>query len=122
MSLQSLLLLILNFQVCYCSHGSHSSPHFKSYKYYIVFCCLNQLQNSHIEWDVESMHWLLYVRFEEDWCKIKDSTILKNLNIPHKFYLNVIKLFKSHTRAHICITTNVLRLIQGVDNNAINYS
>lgn len=69
--------------------------------YYISSCKLTPeklLHHSRMEWAVESMHWLLDVHFEEDWCRIEDKTVQKNLNIFRKAAINLIKLFKSRTK------------------------
>lgn len=50
-----------------------------------------------MEGAVESMHWLLDVHFEEDWCRIEDKTVQQNLNIFRKAAVNLIKQFKSKT-------------------------
>ena len=59
--------------------------------YYISSCPLTAeqlLHHARMEWGVETMHWLLDVRFDEDWCRVVDRTIQENLNILHKFALN----------------------------------
>ena len=56
--------------------------------YYISSCPLTAeqlLHHARMEWGVETMHWLLDVRFDEDWCRVVDRTIQENLNILHKF-------------------------------------
>lgn len=55
------------------------------------------LHHVRMEWSVESMHWLLDVHFEEDWCLIEDKTVQQHLNIFRKAAINIIKLFKSRT-------------------------
>ena len=50
-----------------------------------------------MEWAVESMHWLLDVHFEEDWCRVEDKDVQQNLNMLRKIALNLIKLYKSET-------------------------
>lgn len=52
------------------------------------------LRHARLEWSVESMHWLLDVHFEEDFCRVEDENVLQNLNIIRKIALNSIKLFK----------------------------
>lgn len=46
------------------------------------------------EWSVETMHWMLDVFFEEDFCRVDDRTIIQNLNILQKLALNLVKSFK----------------------------
>ncbi len=55
------------------------------------------LHHARMGWAVESMHWLLDVHFEEDWCRIEDKTVQQNPNIFRKAAVNLIKLFKSRT-------------------------
>ena len=50
-----------------------------------------------MEWSVESMHWLLDVHFGEDYCRVEDRNVQKNLNILRKFALSIIKSFKMRT-------------------------
>ncbi len=52
------------------------------------------LHHARMEWSVESMHWLLDVHFEEDWCRIEDKYVQQNLNMFRKAAINLIKLFK----------------------------
>ena len=33
------------------------------------------LHHARMEWAVESMHWLLDVHFEEDWCRVEDKAV-----------------------------------------------
>ena len=68
--------------------------------YYISSCPLTPeqlLHHARMEWAVETMHWLLDVHFEEDWCRIEDRNIQQSLNMFRKFALNLIKLYKSET-------------------------
>jgi len=55
------------------------------------------LHHARMEWAVESMHWLLDVHFEEDWCRVEDKTVQQNLNMLRKAAINIIKLFKERT-------------------------
>ena len=68
--------------------------------YYISSCPLTPeqlLHHARMEWSVESMHWLLDVHFEEDWCRVEDKAVQQNLNMLRKAALNLIKLYKSQT-------------------------
>jgi predicted transposase YbfD/YdcC len=68
--------------------------------YYISSCPLTPeqlLHHARMEWSVESMHWLLDVHFEEDWCRVEDKAVQQNLNMLRKAALNLIKLYKSET-------------------------
>jgi Transposase len=53
------------------------------------------LRFAHMEWSVESMHWLLDVHFREDFCRVEDETVQRNLNMVRKIALNTIRRFKS---------------------------
>ena len=37
------------------------------------------LRHARKEWSVETMHWLLDVHFEEDWCRVEDKIFKKIL-------------------------------------------
>ena len=50
-----------------------------------------------MEWSVESMHWLLDVHFEEDWCLIENKEVQQHLNMFRKAAINLVKIFKSKT-------------------------
>ncbi len=58
---------------------------------------LDLLHHARMEWSVESMHWLLDVHFGEDYCRVEDRNVQKNLNILRKFALSIIKSFKMRT-------------------------
>lgn len=51
------------------------------------------------EWSVETMHWMLDVIFEEDFCRIDDRTVIKNLNMLQKLALNLLKSFKTKSNS-----------------------
>ena len=46
-------------------------------------------------WSVESMHWLLDVHFNEDFCRVEDLDVQQNLNIAHKIALNCVRRHKA---------------------------
>lgn len=52
------------------------------------------LHHARMEWSVESMHWLLDVHFEEDWCRIESKAVQQCLNMFRKTAINLIKRFK----------------------------
>jgi len=66
------------------------------------------LHHARMEWSVESMHWLLDVHFEEDWCLIADKTVQQHLNMFRKAAINLIKLFKSRTKSKKAISNIML--------------
>ena len=55
------------------------------------------LHHARMEWGVESMHWLLDVHFDEDFCRIQNKTIQENLNMLRKFALSIMKVYKKST-------------------------
>ena len=55
------------------------------------------LHHARMEWGVESMHWLLDVHFDEDFCRVQSKTIQENLNILRKFALSIMKVYKKST-------------------------
>ena len=55
------------------------------------------LHHARTEWTVETMHWLLDVHFGEDFCRVQDLNVQKNLNILRKCAINLIKRFKVAT-------------------------
>ena len=57
------------------------------------------LHAARMEWTVETMHWLLDVRFEEDKCRVEDTSVQRNLNMLRKLSLNLIRLFKERTQS-----------------------
>jgi predicted transposase YbfD/YdcC len=54
------------------------------------------LKHARLEWSVESMHWLLDVHFSEDFCRVEDKYVQRNLNIIRKIVLNSIKFYKKN--------------------------
>ena len=57
------------------------------------------LHAARMEWTVETMHWLLDVRFDEDKCRVEDTNVQRNLNMIRKMSLNLIRLFKERTQS-----------------------
>jgi predicted transposase YbfD/YdcC len=69
----------------------------EEWHYYISsrpLTALELLHHARMEWAVEAMHWLLDVHFGEDFCRIQDKTIQRNLNMLRKFVLSLIKQYK----------------------------
>lgn len=52
------------------------------------------LNHARLEWSVESMHWLLDVHFDEDFCRVEDENVQLCLNIVRKIVLNSVKFHK----------------------------
>lgn len=79
--------------------------------YYISSRKLNAeelLHHARMEWSIESMHWLLDVHFEEDWCRVEDKTVQSNLNIFRKAAINIIKIFKTKTESKQAVSNIML--------------
>ena len=62
------------------------------------------LYHARKEWSVETMHWLLDVHFEEDFCRVEDKNIQQNLNMLRKLALNIIKQYKSSYKSKKAIS------------------
>jgi predicted transposase YbfD/YdcC len=66
--------------------------------YYISSAALSPqalLTHARLEWNVESLHWLLDVHFAEDKTRVWDMNVQKVLNTTRKIALNMVRLFKS---------------------------
>lgn len=88
--------------------------------YYISSRILNPeelLHHVRMEWAVESMHWLLDVHFDEDWCRVADRVIQQNLNMLRKAAINIIKLYKERSESKKPISKIMLDCL--LDTNAI---
>ena len=75
------------------------------------------LHHARMEWSVESMHWLLDVHFEEDWCLVEDKAVQQHLNMFRKAAINPIKLFKERTKTKRAISNIMLDCL--IDSNCI---
>jgi predicted transposase YbfD/YdcC len=53
------------------------------------------------EWAIESMHWLLDVRFCEDSCRIQNDNANQNLNMIRKIALNYIRKYKKESGTNL---------------------
>ena len=62
------------------------------------------LHHARMEWSVESMHWLLDVHFEEDWCRVESKAVQQCLNMFRKAAINLIKRFKSSVNSKQAIS------------------
>jgi predicted transposase YbfD/YdcC len=62
------------------------------------------LKHARLEWSVESMHWLLDVRFGEDFCRIEDETVQQVLNTVRKIALNSVKTYKRKSGSKLPIS------------------
>lgn len=75
------------------------------------------LHHARMEWAVESMHWLLDVHFEEDWCRVEDKVVQQHLNMFRKAAINLIRLFKSRTESNKAISKIMLDCL--IDSSSI---
>lgn len=75
-----------------------------------------------MEWSIETMHWLLDVHFEEDWCRIENKPVQQSLNIFRKAAVNLVKQFKinnnskqaiSHIMFHCLLDSDMILRIVG---------
>jgi hypothetical protein len=62
------------------------------------------------------MHWLLDVRFGEDFCRIEDRNVQQNLNIVRKIALNTIKSYKNKTASKRPISKFMLDCLLELEN------
>lgn len=62
------------------------------------------LHHARMEWSVETMHWLLDVHFEEDYCRVENKTIQQNLNMLRKLAINIIKRYKERSNSKRAIS------------------
>ena len=69
----------------------------------------NSLHHARTEWSVETMHWLLDVHFEEDRCRVQSKNIQQNLNMLHKFALNIVRINKRETQSKLALNGIMLR-------------
>jgi predicted transposase YbfD/YdcC len=53
------------------------------------------LKHSRLEWSVETMHWLLDVHFNEDFCRVAEQRTQESLNIIRKIVLNLLRSYKN---------------------------
>ena len=53
------------------------------------------------EWTIESMHWMLDVHFNEDFCRVRDSNVQQNLNMIRKAALNCIRIYKNESKSKV---------------------
>jgi predicted transposase YbfD/YdcC len=101
----------------------------EQWRYYISSRKLDAkglLRHARNEWSVESLHWLLDVHFEEDYCRIGDLPAQQNLNIVRKVALNCLRLHKSKTASKLPLSKimldclleplNILPILANIDS------
>ena len=76
------------------------------------------LKHARMEWEIESMHWLLDVHFGEDKTKVWDMNIQQNLNIMRKIALNLARLYKNTYEPGKAISAILKRNMYNLDNLA----
>lgn len=72
----------------------------EEWHYYISSRKLSAVEllcHARMEWAVETMHWLLDVHYEEDYCRIENRTIQQNLNLLRKFTISLLNQYKART-------------------------
>jgi predicted transposase YbfD/YdcC len=82
--------------------------------YYIssrTFTPKELLHHARMEWAVETMHYLLDVHFEEDWCRVENKNVQQALNMFRKAAINLIKQFKSKTNSKQAISQIMLHCL-----------
>lgn len=75
--------------------------------YYISSAKLNAqdlLRHARLEWQVESMHWLLDVHFAEDKTHVWNMNVQKTLNHMRKIALNLAKVYKNENKSKLPIS------------------
>ena len=66
------------------------------------------LEHARKEWSVETMHWLLDVNFGEDFCRVLNDNVQKNLNILRKAAINLLRRHKERTGSKQAFTGMML--------------
>jgi len=69
------------------------------------------LHHAREEWSVETMHWLLDVHFDEDRCRVQSKNVQQNLNMLHKFALNIIRIHKRETQSKLPLNGIMFRAL-----------
>ena len=86
----------------------------EEWHYYISSKALSAqelLHHARTEWSVETMHWLLDVHFDEDRCTVQSKNIQQNLNMLHKFALNIIRIYKRETQSKLALNGIMFRAL-----------
>ena len=82
------------------TESSSAKGNSSEWRYYISSRKLSAeelLHHARMEWSVETMHWLLDVHFEEDWCLVEDKHVQQHLNMFRKAAINLIKQYKTRS-------------------------
>lgn len=97
-----------------CTEMDRQGKKTSEWHYYISSRPLNAqelLHHARMEWAVESMHWLLDVHYDEDFCRIVNETIQLNLNMLRKFSLSLLKQYKSRTSSKMALSKMMLNCL-----------
>lgn len=91
-----------NLQCIGAIHTEFEENEKKTSEWHYYICSRNitadmLLHHARMEWTVETMHWLLDVHFEEDYCRVEDKNVQQNLNMLRKLAINMIKQYKERS-------------------------
>ncbi len=74
------------------------------------------LYHARLEWQVETMHWLLDVHFLEDKTKIFDMNMQKTMNLLRKVVLNLVRKYKESQPKNTALSKILKRNLFDTDN------
>ena len=57
------------------------------------------LKYGRLEWSVETMHYILDIHFNEDFCRVEDRNVQQNLNMARKIAMNSVRNYKNKTQS-----------------------
>jgi len=80
------------------THFEYKGKVTEEWHYYISskeLTAADLLHHARMEWGVETMHWLLDVRYREDYFRAQNKTIQKNMNMSRKLALNLARIYKN---------------------------
>ena len=80
------------------THFEYKGKLTEEWHYYISsteLTAADLLHHARMEWGVETMHWLLDVRYREDYFMAQNENIQKNMNMSRKRALNLAGVYKN---------------------------
>lgn len=80
------------------THFEYKGKATEEWHYYISSSSLSAedlLHHARMEWGVEAMHWLLDVRYREDYFRAQNENLQKNMNMSRKLALNIARIYKN---------------------------
>ena len=80
------------------THFEYKGKLTEQWHYYISskeLTAADLLHHARMEWGVETMHWLLDVRYREDYFGAQNENIQKNMNMSRKLALNLARVYKN---------------------------